>query len=236
MAKALIIQNETIVPPGTLLESLSFLKWNWEIVLMEENIEIPSPFQYDCLVLLGGTMNVDDTTGYPHLDGLRTVTAEALEKGFPVIGLCLGAQMMARAAGAEVRRNSCGETGWCQVTISDVGLKDPVLAGVPNPFEVFQWHDDSFEIPRGAAHLGSSPQCAGQIMRLGKNSYGFQCHIEVTDDIVTDWIKRYYREVEEKLGHGGPERLIRQTAQNISQYNRVCGQVFINYFKSIEKP
>lgn len=234
MPKALIIQNEEIVPPGIVLEALQDLKWQAEVVLMEERQSIPSPYEYDSLVLLGGTMNVDDVSRFPHLDSLRRVTAEAVKRDFPIIGLCLGAQMLSRAAGAEVRRNSCGETGWCEIMLNEKGFRDPMLDGVKNPFEVFQFHEDSFDLPGNAELLGSSVRCPSQIMKLGKNVYGFQCHIEVSKDIITDWVNGYYSEVEEKLGQGGPERVLRQTAEKIAVYNEVCRQIFINYFRGIE--
>jgi GMP synthase-like glutamine amidotransferase len=91
--KALVIQNEAEVPPGIVLEALQHLGWKAEVVLMAEARPIPSPYDYQCLVLLGGTMNVDDTDGFPHLEDLHRVTADAIKRDFPVIGLCLGARM-----------------------------------------------------------------------------------------------------------------------------------------------
>lgn len=233
--KAVLIQHQREVPPGRVLEVLEDLKWDAEVLLMEEGVEIPSSLEgFDCLVLLGGTMNVDDVAGYPYLERLRLFTAEALKRGFPVLGLCLGAQMMSRAAGGRVHQNRCGEIGWCQVRLTQEGVGDRILEGIGSSFEVFHWHDDAFDLPYGSVLLGKSAQCPNQIMRIGNISYGFQFHPEVDREIILRWIECYRDEVESKLGPDGPDRLIRQTGEKMPLYHRLCRQILINYFRNIK--
>ncbi len=233
--KAVLIQNQLEVPAGRVVEVLEELKWGYEILLMEEGTGFPSSLEgLDCLVLLGGTMNVDDVAGYPYLEKLKHFTAGALEKGFPVLGLCLGAQVMSRALGGTVHRNRCGEIGWHEVGLNGEGLGDKVLEGIGSPFEVFHWHEDTFDLPGGAVLLASSAGCPNQVMRIGKKSYGLQFHPEVDEEIVLNWIERYRDEVEIKLGPGGPDRLARQTGEKMPLYRRLCRRMLTNYFRNIE--
>ncbi|MCL6612796.1 MAG: type 1 glutamine amidotransferase [Peptococcaceae bacterium] len=233
--KALLVQHQREVPPGRVLEVLEDLGWEAEVLLMEDGHSVPSFLDgYDCLVLLGGTMNVDDVAGYPYLEKLRLFTAGALEKGFPVLGLCLGAQLMSRAAGGRVHRNRCGEIGWRRVRLTGDGLGDRLLEGTGEYIEVFHWHEDSFDLPDGSVLLGKSEVCPHQIMRIGKWSYGFQFHPEVDRETVLSWIGSCRDEVESKLGPDGPERLIRQTEEKMPRYRRLCQRLLTNYFRNIE--
>ncbi|MCL6478877.1 MAG: type 1 glutamine amidotransferase [Peptococcaceae bacterium] len=232
--KAVLIQHQAEVPPGILPDVLAGLGWEAEVILMEEKPELPPSLEgFDCLVLLGGTMNVDDVDNFPYLAELRRLTATALEKGFPVLGLCLGAQMMARAAGSRVYRNRCGEIGWCQVQLTRGGLEDKVLAGIKNPIEVFHWHDDMFALPEKSVLLGKSAVCPNQVIRIGEYSYGFQFHPEVTEDIILSWTRIYHDEVASRLGPGGPAALRRESGEKISRYHRTCRRILTNYFKNI---
>lgn len=233
--KAVLIQPQKEVPPGRLLEVLEDLKWDAEVLLMEENNRIPPSLEgYDCLVLLGGTMNVDDTAGYPYLSKVRGFTAEALKMGLPVLGLCLGAQMMSRAAGSRVHRNRCGELGWHEIRLTGEGIRDKIFAGVEETFEVFHWHEDMFDLPDFSVLLGKSGQCPHQVIRIGKNSYGFQFHPEVDEEIVLNWIEIYGDEVESRLGPGSLADLARQTREKMSLYHRLCTRILTNYFKGIK--
>lgn len=233
--KALIIQHMKEVPPGRVLQVLDHLCWGWEILSMEESQAIPYSLEgFDCLVLLGGTMNVDDTSVFPYLESLKQFTAGALSRNFPVIGLCLGAQLMSRAAGGTVYKNRCGEIGWSQVSFTPEGIGDKILEGVSSPLEVFQWHDDMLGLPAGSVLLAGSEQCYSQIVRMGEKSYGFQFHPEVDQHIILEWIEIYGYEVEEKLGPGGARRLERQTREKMPLFHRTCGLILTNYFRNIE--
>lgn len=232
--KALLVQYEDQVPPGRLLEVLDHLKWGAEVIHMEKTPEVPASInEFDCLVLLGGTMNVDDVKSYPYLENLRHLTSAALKVGFPVLGLCLGGQMISRAAGGKVHRNQCGEIGWGKVWFTEEGLRDPVLVGVESPLEVFQWHEDMFDVPERSVLLGKSQLCPNQIVRVGRTTYGFQSHVEVTEDIIFDWIESYHDEVESRLGPGGTERLARDTREKMPLYNSIFRLILLNYFNNI---
>ena len=114
--------------------------------------------------------------------------ARALQDGTPLLGICLGGQLLSRLAGGTVSSPSPhGEQGVCQVALNRDGACDPLFRGLSSPFVTFQLHNDSFTVPPGATLLASSPACPAQAFRLGKNAYGVQFHPEVNRAIVSAW-------------------------------------------------
>jgi GMP synthase (glutamine-hydrolysing) len=146
------------------------------------------PSQLAGLVVLGGPMNVDETDRYPFLaDEVRWIQ-QAVAAGLPVLGICLGAQLMAKASGARVYPNAIKEIGWYQIDWTGEAAKESILAGCDASSFVFQWHGDTFDLPPGATLLATSPQCRNQAFRVGKSAYGLQFHIEVTAAIIAEWL------------------------------------------------
>ncbi len=131
------------------------------------------------LIILGGEMGVHDEKIHPWLRQEKAFILKALESGIPVLGICLGAQLMAHVMGARVGKNPCPEIGWFPVTLSD-RISGTILGhALPETFEAFHWHDDTFEIPKGALPIGSSPACPNQGFILGDRIVGLQFHPEV---------------------------------------------------------
>jgi GMP synthase (glutamine-hydrolysing) len=135
------------------------------------------------LVVFGGGMNVRDAQRMPWLGGEIELLRDALEAGLPTLGICLGAQLLAAAGGAEVRRASSPEIGWHEVVRSG---EDPVLDRLPERFLAYQWHSYTFELPAGAVELARSAICP-QAYRLRGSAWGVQFHPEVTPEIVRGW-------------------------------------------------
>jgi GMP synthase (glutamine-hydrolysing) len=134
------------------------------------------------VIVLGGEMGVHDAARYPFLDDEVALLARAHERELPVLGLCLGAQLLAAALGAEVHARRCSEIGWLEVSHL---VDDPVL-GPRGRRRQFQWHYDSFELPMGADRIASSAKCPNQAFRIGR-SYGLQFHPEASAQIVEGW-------------------------------------------------
>ncbi|HEX9443892.1 MAG TPA: gamma-glutamyl-gamma-aminobutyrate hydrolase family protein, partial [Candidatus Binatia bacterium] len=122
----------------------------------------PSLAGYQGLVVLGGPMSVNQTAEYPHLAAEMRLIERALEQGLPVLGICLGAQLIAAALGARVYPNREKEIGWYDVSPAENAGGDPLVAHFRPSEKIFQWHGDTFDIPAGAVHLASSPLCANQ--------------------------------------------------------------------------
>jgi GMP synthase (glutamine-hydrolysing) len=152
---------------------------------------MPRPLpKYDAVMAFGGGMQADQEQRYPWLRSALGVLDEALRDAVPTLGVCLGAQMLARAAGGSVGPSPEAEWGWQPVSLTDDGLRDPLFTGLPRTFDVFQWHSYAFELPPGAVPLASSPVCL-QAFRAGDCAWGVQWHPEVTGESVLHWAKRY---------------------------------------------
>ena len=163
-------------------------------------------------VFMGGPMNVDEVERHPALAAEREWLAEAARRGMPVLGVCLGAQLLARALGAEVRPGGEPEVGFAPVEVTDPG--DPLLGGLAPTTEVLHWHGDVFDLPPGAEHLASSERTACQAFRAG-NAWGVLFHPEADYALVEAWLEvpEMVREAVATLGEDGEHELPERAAE-----------------------
>ena len=140
------------------------------------------------LVVMGGPMNVDEVDRYPFLAADVTWIRQAVSRSLPVLGICLGSQLLAKALGSRVYPNGVKEIGWYRLRILPAASDDALLAGSASTGTVFQWHGDTFDLPDGAVHLAESDQCKHQAFRYGPCAWGLQFHVEVTREMVVDWL------------------------------------------------
>jgi GMP synthase (glutamine-hydrolysing) len=198
----------------------------------------PSLDGYFGLVVLGGPMNVDQVDLYPFLAVEVELVAEALQRGMPVLGICLGAQLLARALGADVRPHHSKEIGWYQINPTAAGADDPVFAGMSDTEHIFQWHGDTFDIPSGAVHLASSPDCENQAFRYGDTAYGFQFHLEVDRPMVERWltVPHNRQEITNLNGAIDPEQIRSDTLQHIDKLQRLSDDTFSRWIKLFGLP
>jgi GMP synthase-like glutamine amidotransferase len=165
-------------------------------VLDEHNVEVdyadlyrpdaalPDVAAYDSLIFLGGPMSVNDDL--PYLAREMEWIRQAVAQRRPILGICLGAQLIARAMGATVRSNPAKEIGWYDLRFTDAAAADPLFQGLSLE-TVFHWHGETFDLPPGAELLASSDLCRHQAFRLGERVYALQFHLEVTPDMIADW-------------------------------------------------
>lgn len=185
--KALILLHAESEGPGTLGTFLEARAAEVEIVRFFAGDRIrQEPQELSFVVSMGGPMNVYEEDRYPFLREETVFLRKAVETGLPVLGVCLGAQMIAKACGARVRKSPQKEIGWFDVFLTREGRQDPVFAGLPETFGVLQWHEDMFDVPRGGKLLASAAGCPNQAFRY-RNAYGLQFHIEVTRNMVSEW-------------------------------------------------
>lgn len=145
-----------------------------------ETAALPTPDSIDLLIIMGGPMSVNDEAEYPWLVEEKRFIRQVIEAGKPVLGICLGAQLIASALGARVRPNREKEIGWFPIQ----GLTTAAESGfaLPASLEVFHWHGESFELPPGAVHLARSEGCENQAFLLAPRVVGLQCHLETTPE------------------------------------------------------
>lgn len=162
--------------------------------------EIDELPDYDYLIILGGPWSVYDD--FPWLEAELKLIRRAMEKNVPILGICLGAQLIATALGAEVKPCGPREIGWYPLKLTDEGRSDALLGHLEAEETVFQWHGDMFDIPAGAAHLAASPLCRNQAFRYGDNVWALQFHLEVTPPMVEEWLTEPDNEAEVRKAFG----------------------------------
>ena len=149
----------------------------------------PNLKRYRGLIILGGPMGVNDVSRYPHLQTEIDLIRKAIDKDIPILGICLGAQLIAAALGAKVSKSSKPEIGWSTVKLTEHGRVDPLFKHFRQQEKIFQWHNDTFEIPIGAVHLASTDVCPHQAFRYKDNVYGFQFHLEADEPLIERWLE-----------------------------------------------
>jgi GMP synthase (glutamine-hydrolysing) len=149
---------------------------------------LPATDELDWLFILGGPMNVYEESRFPWLAREKRFIGEALREGKVVIGVCLGAQLLACVLGAKVTRNPCVEIGWYPVEKTSQALQSSLSGFLPDSFPAFHWHGDTFELPRGAVHLARSEACENQAFAYGDRVVAFQFHLESTGESVENLI------------------------------------------------
>ena len=147
-------------------------------VLVSDVASLPDWNEYDLMIAMGGPMGVYQEAEYPWLVGEKRAIREAVGAGRPFFGVCFGAQLLASALGADVYRGPSPELGLNPVFLTEAARRDPVFRGFPRDLEVFEWHQDAFDLPEGAVCLARSPRYGNQAMRVGRVAYGIQCHLE----------------------------------------------------------
>jgi GMP synthase-like glutamine amidotransferase len=185
---------------------------------------LPRPLDsYGAVMVFGGAMHADQDDRHPWLREENAFLQRLLHQHIPVLGVCLGAQLIAKAAGAPVFRVDQPEVGWFEVEVNDDARDDPVFSRVPGRFEAFQWHYYSYGIPAGGVELAASERCT-QAFRLGDNAWGIQFHAEVTAEQVRDWLEH---EVEDEDREHMPPDLLESTEARIGEWNELgrnlCG-------------
>ena len=153
----------------------------------------PLPDSLDSIsgvVILGGPMNVYEEEAYPFLRSEEQFIKRVLVEEVPFLGVCLGGQLLAKSCEAPVTKSPHEEKGWFDVKLTAAGAHDNLFRGLPDSFPVFQWHEDTFAVPEGAALLAFAETCRNQAFRVGNAAYGLQFHLEVTPEMVESWAEK----------------------------------------------
>lgn len=185
------------------------------------------PLGYDAVLCLGGSMNVDEGGAHPWLAAQKALLRELLAAEVPLLGLCLGAQLLAEAAGAEPRRAGRPEIGWHRVEVTEAGAADPLLAPLAPGFEAFQWHGYEFPLPPGAVALARSEVCL-QACRIAERARAIQFHPEVGRGDALHWIDECRSDAGAVRIGVDPDALRAETEAKIAAFNQLgrelCGR------------
>lgn len=195
MAEILVLQHEPTEGPGTIAEEIRAAGHAIRVVRLDQKDKLPAdPGPFAGLVVMGGSMGVYDQGKLPHLKEEMALLARAAKADLPVLGICLGAQLLAAALGAEVKAGE-KEIGWVPVHKMPEACKDPVLRRLPENFQALMWHGDHFPLPKGAVHLLSTQKCACAGFRVGKKAYGLVPHLEMSAAMIDEMVAGSRREL-----------------------------------------
>lgn len=187
--RILVVQHDREDPTGVVGESLAARGAELVTTLPHLGQALPAgPDGYDGLLLMGGPMCAADDKGHPYFPDLHGLVRRFHDSGRPILGICLGAQIIARAFGKRVYRNPVTEIGFRTVRLTKAGAADPMFSGF-GELRPMQWHEDTFEMPKDATHLAENDECRNQAYRIGAGTYAVQFHPEVTRPMVRSWAK-----------------------------------------------
>ncbi|MBN1131180.1 MAG: type 1 glutamine amidotransferase [Chitinispirillaceae bacterium] len=176
------LQHETIEDPGSILEWASLRRHTVTSTRLFDREPLPGPDSFDMLVIMGGSMSVYDEERYPWLAPEKEIIGRAIGQDKAVLGVCLGAQLIASALGARVHKNPCKEIGWFPVSLTSDGAASPFCRGWPSSFTAFHWHGDTFDLPKGARWTAFSKATKNQAFEYGTRTVALQYHIEATPE------------------------------------------------------
>ena len=239
MSRLLVFQHVAAEPLGTLDALIRQRGHRMRFVTFEREPDVvPATDRYRGLIVLGGPMNVEDHTDRRHLLTEMHAIESMLAQGKPVLGICLGAQLLAHVLGAPIVRHETPEIGWHPLLLTDAGRDDTVLSHHMDGAPVFQWHRYRFGIPAGAVHLAESPLCGPQAFRHGDNAYGFQFHMEVDQPLIARWLSnRAY--LDELAAHGhpvDPTQVMDDTGTHLPSMRTQAEAVFNAFLDLVGRP
>ncbi len=193
MLPVVIFRHSAIEGPGFLAQFLDRHAVPWQLIRIDAGEIIPaSADAFSGLAFMGGPMSVNDDL--PWLRQELSLIRDANAKDIPLLGHCLGGQLIAKALGAEVGRNPVKEIGWGEVAVSDNPTAREWFGNIQR-FAAFHWHGETFDLPPGAVHLLSSAHCANQAFAIGRH-LGLQCHVEMEESMIRDWCKVGAQEID----------------------------------------
>lgn len=219
--RALAIVHQPDAGPGVFSQAAREAGWElheWPISTEAAPPGVPEGF--DAVMSFGAAAHADQVDRHPWLRAEKELLAGMLGAGVPLLGVCLGAQLVAEAAGAPSRRAAEPEIGWHPVELAAAGGADPLLSPLAPAFTVFGWHSYECDLPPGGVALAYSPACL-QAFRIGERAWGIQFHAEVCRDDVFHWIEDLGSEPEAVRAGVDPPRLEAQTERQIDEWNDV---------------
>jgi len=230
----LIFQHIWCEAPGIFLELLREQSHPVETVKLFEGDRPPEDLsRFSGLLVMGGPMSVNDEADHPWLKTEDRLLKEALTLDFPTLGICLGSQLIAKAAGAAVRQGPRKEIGWYPIRLTAAARHDRLFRELPETIEVFQWHGEYFDTPPGAVSLASSELYSCQAFSIGQNVYGLLFHLEVTRQMVKEWVGTFKEELNGVKEYIRPEAIFERLPQRIDELNRQARMLFARFCESL---
>lgn len=206
-----------------------------ELIKIDAGAPVPAePGAYAGLVFMGGPMSVNDD--FPWIPQALNLIRAAVQQDIPVLGHCLGGQLIAKALGGGVTKTPIKEIGWGEVAVVDNPIARTWFNGVPSRFLSFHWHGETFSIPAGATRILESPYCANQAYAMGKH-LGMQCHVEMTREMIESWCAVGQDEI--AAAHSPavqtPEQMALEMETKLSALNAIAAQLYSRWIQGLKR-
>lgn len=228
-----IFRHSATEGPGYFATFLDARGIAWRLVKVDAGETVPSdPQGFSGLVFMGGPMSVNDDL--PWIPRVLALVHKAVASDIPVLGHCLGGQLMSRALGGTVTRNAVKEIGWGSVAVED-SKQARQWFGATREFSAFHWHGETFTIPPGATRLASSPYCVNQAFVLGKH-LGMQCHVEMTPELIRAWCDDWEKELVAKAGPSvqTPKQMFERLDERVQTLNKIAVQLYERWIEGLK--
>ncbi len=228
----IVFQHSASEGIGAIENALRAESVQFEYVRSFEGQPIPKAIEgYSALIVMGGPMGVYETARYPFLISELSVIERFLKARRPILGICLGSQLLAACLGAKVRRGEKKEIGWYSVGLTAEGQQDALWKGHPEYFTAFHWHGDVFELPVGTAALASSEITPVQAYHYGRCAYGLLFHLEVTESHIRKMLREFADEIRQQ--DLDPRTILRDCESFLPSLQGIGGSVFRRWAKYI---
>jgi GMP synthase (glutamine-hydrolysing) len=225
VAKIWVLQHHPVENLGRIADSLEEAALAWQYVRVFDGASIPAEMKgAGGLIVMGGPESVYQLDRYPYLRDEMRLMESALRENKPVLGVCLGAQLLAAVLGATVRRGDNREIGWFPVRLADAANDDRLMSGLPAEFIAAHWHSDVFDLPDGAVALASSERTAIQAFRHGDKAYGLLFHAEITEERLGRLVGEFGEDLK-RVGIDGDGYLAR-APEHLPELNRIGATIF----------
>lgn len=228
MKPVAIFRHSPIEGPGYFAIFLEQHRIPWTLIALDEGASVPeSPANYSGLCFMGGPMSVNDPL--PWIEPVCSLIRKAVENNTPVIGHCLGGQLISKALGGRVTRNAVKEIGWGHALAENHDLARHWLGELAGKTEsVFQWHGETFSLPETAVRLFSNPYCANQMFVLGPH-LGMQCHVEMTPEMISTWCEQWADEARHSADQPSvqtPECMLSDIPERLPRMRQLSEQLY----------
>ncbi len=241
--KILVLQHVAHEGLGTLADEMKTACFEWDTLLVSDQAVFPMPSkleEYGALIVLGGPMSVTDEKKYSWMQKEILILQEALRQKKPILGICLGAQLLARAAGkgGRVYQGDKKEIGWHPIRLDDWYYKrNPLFFQIEpdQPHTVFHWHGDTFDIPTEGYRLAWNETYPNQAFCFNGNAVGIQFHVEMTEEMIRDWLKDNESKMQVMAAGEDPHKIITQASKQLPGLRKMAHKIFYGFASLIRE-
>lgn len=231
----LYIKHVDIEGPETIAPFFESKGFSSKIIELYNGQPFPTEFDdIEAVICLGGPMNVNEEDRYSFLKDENIFIQRVLQNQVPFLGICLGSQLLSKAAGGKVTRSPKEEIGWGTVRLTPEGQRDPLFRDLPQELNVYQWHGDMFSVPSGGVLLAAGSDCPHQALKIGKSAYGIQFHIEITDKSINEWSDEYFA-LQPVLRDERKSAMLIDYQKNVKVFKKEAHAIYNNFLNIINQ-